>query len=68
MIVTLKVHRSNGRQVTDLVMVPEQDETAAVCLALDAAVLAYPGAKSIRWESVVASDPCEDVCWLGEPK
>jgi len=68
MIVTLKVHRSNGRQVTDLVMVPEQNETAAVCRALDAAVLAYPGAKSIRWDSVAESESCDDVCWIGNPE
>ena len=68
MIVTLKVHRSNGRKVTDSVMVPEQDETAAVCRALDAAILAYPGAKSITWDSAVASDPCEEVRWIGEPE
>jgi len=68
MIVTLKVHRSNGHHVTDLVMVPEQDETSAVCRAIDAAVLAYPNAKSIMWDSVVESDACDDVQWLGNPE
>jgi hypothetical protein len=68
MIVILDVHRSNGRKVTDSVMVPEQDETSAVCRALDAAVLAYPGAKSIRWDSVAKSESCDDIYWIGNPE
>lgn len=68
MLVTLQVHRSNGQRVTDLVVVPEQDEANAVCRAIDAAILAYPRAKSIMWESVVESDPCDDVFWIGIPE
>jgi len=64
MIVTLKIHLSNGQRVTDQVMVPSHNETAAVCEALDVAVLAYPNAKSIMWDSVTESGFCEDVEWL----
>ena len=68
MLVTLKVVRSNGHDVTDLIMVPEQEENSAVCRALDAAVLAYPNAKSIMWDSVVESETCDNVQWIGVPK
>lgn len=68
MLVSVKIHRGNGQRVTDLVMVPEQDEAEAVCRALDAAVLAYPNAKSIMWDSVIESNLCREVRWIGTPK
>jgi hypothetical protein len=68
MLVTLNIVRSNGQRVADSIMVPEQEETAAACRAIDAAVLAYPNAKSIMWDCVVESDNCDDVQWIGVPQ
>lgn len=65
MVVTLNVVRSNGETVTDAVIVPELEEDAAVCRALDAAALAYPNARSIMWDSVGESETtCDEVQWI----